>query len=214
MVYTPRTSFSRGTIARSLTLCITNRKRNFFLAGPSEEECVLDLAQLYWQKRTLWRMRTATVVRDRFTVEILATGKKSWAGIRQGLRKKARGESSLVHNLETTVANAVAEMAGVVRKFAKDPNAKEVEKLTPILNMGVEIIRKTVMPLLEEVQQLPNAEGAFDQNYLPEALERNVKLETSIDVRIGKVMARLVALKEFKRTPAGSPLTQLPSAAS
>ena len=65
------------------------------------------------------------------------------------------------------------------------------------------------MPLLEEVRQLPNAEGAFDKNYLPETLEKILRLETAIDARIGKVMARIVALKEFKRTPAGSPLAQL-----
>ena len=34
-------------------------------------------------------------------------------------------------------------------------------------------------------------------------------LEASIDARINKVLARLVALKEFKRTPAGNPLPQL-----
>jgi hypothetical protein len=184
-------------------------KKEFFPSGASEEECVLDLTQLYWQKRTLWRLRTATVLRDRFTAEIVATGRKSWAGIRQGLREEARGERALVHILETTVVNALSEMARMMRKFAKDPSAEEVKKLTPILNAGVALVRKTFMPLLEEAQQLPNAERAFDQNYLPEALEKIVRLEMSIDVRIGKVMARLVALKEFKRTPAGSPLTQL-----
>jgi hypothetical protein len=184
-------------------------KKEFFPSGPSEEECVLDLAQLYWQKRTLWRLRTATVSRDRFTEEIVATEKKSWAGIRQNLREKAREEHSLLQSMETTVADAVSEMARVARKLGKDPSAEEVERLGPLLNVGVELVRKTVMPLLEEVRQLPNAEGAFDKNYLPEALEKIVRLETSIDARIGKVMARIVALKEFKRTPAGSPLPQL-----
>jgi hypothetical protein len=35
------------------------------------------------------------------------------------------------------------------------------------------------------------------------------RIEASIDARIGKVLARLVAMKEFKRTPAGNPLPQL-----
>ena len=34
-------------------------------------------------------------------------------------------------------------------------------------------------------------------------------LETMIDARITKALARLVAIKEFKRTPAGNPLAQL-----
>jgi hypothetical protein len=64
--------------------------------------------------------------------------------------------------------------------------------------------------LLEQVRQMPDAEGAFDKNYLPEVLEKVVRLEALIDARISKILARLVALKEFKRTPAGSPLGQLP----
>ena len=184
-------------------------KKEFFPSGPSEEECVLDLAQLFWQKRTLWRLRTATVSRDRFTEDIVATEKKSWVGIRQTLREKAREEHTVLQSLETTVANAVSDMARVMRKFAADPSAEEVEKLGPLLSIGLDIVRKSVMPLLEEVRQLPNAEGAFDKNYLPEALEKIVRIETSIDARIGKVMARIVALKEFKRTPAGNRLAQI-----
>jgi hypothetical protein len=187
-------------------------KKEFFPRGVSEEECVLDLAQIYWQKRTLWRLRTATVLRDRFTEEIIATGKKSWPGIRNGLRVKAREEHTLMQSIETTAVDGVSEMARAVRKLAKDPNAEEVEKLGPALSAGVDLIRKIVMPLLDEVRQLPNAEAAFDKNYLPENLEKIARLEMAMDVRITKVMARLVALKEFKRTPAGSPLAQVTAA--
>ena len=65
----------------------------FFPDGQSEQEAVFDLAQLYWQKRTLWRLRTAAVLRDHHTQEILATGEMSWVAIRRALRKKARGSS-------------------------------------------------------------------------------------------------------------------------
>jgi hypothetical protein len=50
---------------------------------------------------------------------------------------------------------------------------------------------------------MPNAERAFDNFYSPEHMERIVHLEAAVDARISKVLARLVALKEFKRTPAG-----------
>ena len=42
----------------------------------------------------------------------------------------------------------------------------------------------------------------------------DVRLEASIDARISKVLARLVAQKEFKRTPAGNPLAQLTASRS
>jgi hypothetical protein len=184
-------------------------KKEFFPSGASEAECVLDLAQLYWQKRTLWRLRTATVVRDRFTDEIVAMERKSWAGIRRGLREKAREEQSLVRTMEAAVADVVANAERLGKKLAKGASSPEkVQKLSPLLSAGVKQVKR-LLPLLEQVQQLPDAERAFDRSYLPEALEKVVRLEAMIDARIGKVLARLVALKEFKRTPAGNPLTQL-----
>ena len=86
---------------------------------------------------------------------------------------------------------------------------EDVDKLTPLLGASIELAIKSLLPLLEQVRQLPDTEGAFEKNYLPDALEKIVRLEASIDARINKVLARLVALKEFKRTPAGNPLPQL-----
>jgi hypothetical protein len=184
-------------------------KQEFFPSGQSEDECVLDLAQLYWQKRTLWRLRKAAVLRDHFTNEIVATEKKSWSGIRRTLRENAREEGRLVRKMENSVANAIAEVQRLGKKLAKDMPWEEVEKFTPLLRASIELASNSLLPLLEQVRQMPDAEGAFDKNYLPDALEKNVRLEALIDARISKILARLVALKEFKRTPAGNPLAQL-----
>jgi hypothetical protein len=184
-------------------------KKEFFPSGVSETECVLELAVIYWKKRTLWRLQTATVARDRFTDEIVATERKSWAGIRHGLREKAREEGSLVRKMETSLANAIADVQRLGKKLSKDLAWEEVEKLTPLLCAGIELATKSMLPLLEQVRQLPDAEGAFEKNYLPDELEKIVRLEAMMDARISKVLARLVALKEFKRTPAGNPLKQL-----
>jgi hypothetical protein len=170
---------------------------------------VFDLAHLYWQKRTLLRLRTAAVLRDRFTGEIVATEKKSWAGIRRTLRENAREEGRVVRTMENSVAKAIGEVQRLGKKLAKDVPFEEVEKLTPLLCATIELASKSLLPLLEQVRQMPDAEGAFDKNYLSDALEKIVRLEASIDARINKVLARLVALKEFKRTPAGNPLPQL-----
>jgi hypothetical protein len=189
-------------------------KMEFFPSGTCEDECVFELAQLHWHKRTISRLRTATVLRDPFTNEIVATKKKSWSGIRRTLRQKAREEGSLLQTLERAVANALTEVQRLGKKLAKDLPREEVEKLTPLLNAGFEHVNKRLLPLLEQVRQVPDAEGAFDKNYLPEALEKVMRLEAMIDARISKVLARLVALKEFKRTPAGNPLAQLPASRS
>jgi hypothetical protein len=184
-------------------------KKELFPSGPSEEECVLDLALLHWQKRTLWRMRTASVCRDRFTDDIVATDRKSWVGIRKGLREKAREDHTLLQTLEAGVASAVGHVTRLTIKLTKERNPAEAEQLAPQLIAAVEVIIKKLMPLLEKVREWPDAERAFDKHYLPEDLEKLVRIETAIDARITKVLARLVALKEFKRTPAGSPLAQL-----
>jgi hypothetical protein len=62
------------------------------------------------------------------------------------------------------------------------------------------------------VWKLPNAKQAFDNVYSPENLEKIVRLEAAVDARVYKVLGRLVALKEFKRTPAGgaTPALALP----
>jgi hypothetical protein len=90
-----------------------------------------------------------------------------------------------------------------------ETKGEEAKELVALLSAAIELAKQSFLPLLEQVRQLPDAEGAFDKNYLPENLEKIVRLEAMIDGRISKVLARLVALKEFKRTPAGSPLAQL-----
>jgi hypothetical protein len=129
--------------------------------------------------------------------------------IRRGLRKKAREEQILVETTEAAVADGVAELQRLGKKMAKEASPEELQKLTPVLSAGLGLVSKRLLPLLEQMRQLPDADGAFEQNYLPEALEKIVRLEAMIDARITKALARLVNIKEFKRTPAGSPLGQL-----
>jgi hypothetical protein len=184
-------------------------KIEYFPNGPSEEACVFDLAQAHWQKGTLSRLRTATVLGDHFTQEILATGKKSWAGIRQGLRKKAKHEQMVLKMMGETFTTAFSDLSRLAKKINKDPTAEKVERLQPLLEVGIELIAGTVLPMLDEVRKMPDSKEALEKNYLPDHLEKIVRLEASIDSRITKTLARLVAIKEFKRTPAGNPPKQL-----
>jgi hypothetical protein len=188
-------------------------KAEFFPNGPSEEECVLDLAQLHWQKRTLWRLRTATVLRDRFSREIVATERSSWSGIRRALRDTASEERSLVQAMKESVATGLEKMNRLGKKMQRVATPQDAQELVSILSSATALVKK-MQPLIDQAHQLSDAEGAFDKNYLPEALEKVAALESMIDARISKVLARLVALKEFKRTPAGSPLAKLTASRS
>jgi hypothetical protein len=184
-------------------------KNEYFPAGATEDECVLDLALAHWQKRTLARLRTATVLRDPFSQEILATRKKSWSGIRKSLRKTAKQEQAAKKAMEDTFINAFSSLSRLAKKMTNDARSEHVEKLQPSLDKGLQLIRSTVLPMLREVQKIPNSEGALEKNYLPDDLEKVVRLEAMIDSRISKILARLVGIKEFKRTPAGNPPKQL-----
>ena len=59
------------------------------------------------------------------------------------------------------------------------------------------------MPALSLITKFPNAEKAFDNAHAPESIEKLIRLEATLDARIAKILARLVGIKEFKRTPAG-----------
>ena len=183
-------------------------KDELFPNGTCEEECVLDLASQHWLKHSLSRLRIATVLRNPFTDEILATEAKSWTGIRRGLRESAREDHTLRKTIEKALAKSVRHMLQLTEKIALG-GPEELKKYTPILETATKLFEKSLLPLQELVRQLPDAEGAFDKNYGPEGLERVVRLEALIDARINKALARLVGLKEFKRTPAGSRLAQL-----
>jgi len=181
----------------------------FFPDGQSELEAVFDLAQLYWQKRTLWRLRTAAVLRDHHTQEILATGEKSWVAIRRALRKKARDDRAVINAMGDTFTTAFSDLSRLTKKIRQEPNTEKNETLTELLGAAIELIRSAVLPQLRKIRKMSDVEDALDKNYVPEDLEKISKLEGIIDSRITKTMARLVATKEFKRTPAGSSLKQL-----
>ena len=50
-------------------------RAEFFPNGRSEEEVVLDLASLHWQKRTVMRLRKAELLKDPYTSDIVRTKK-------------------------------------------------------------------------------------------------------------------------------------------
>ena len=178
-------------------------RAEFFPCGRAEEEAVLDLAVAHWNKQTLWRMRQSAVLKDPFTWDIEQTKRKSWHGIRKGLRGKARSEGSLLGIGEAALSNLRSEMERVQRKLEKSSDREEIKRLEHKMGACLRLITDHVTPFLLLATQAPNAEKAFDNAYAPESMEKMVRLEAALDARIAKILARLVGLKEFKRTPAG-----------
>jgi hypothetical protein len=185
-------------------------KAEFSPHGRAEEETVLDLAMAHWHKHTLWRMWQVAILKDPFTADILEAERKSWSGIRKRLRSAASDQRTLFGVLETgTAGQLLAQITRLRKEMDAASEAEEIKRVEEKLIAVLRTLNDHVFPLLQRVRQAPNAEQAFDNAYAVDTVEKIIRLEAAADARITKVLARLVGLKEFKRTPAadGPPLT-------
>jgi hypothetical protein len=109
-------------------------------------------------------------------------------------------------------AKMLSQIGRLQKKMDAAADTQEVKLNEDKINALLHTINEHVVPLVQSLRQGPNAEQAFDKCYAAENIEKIVRLEAALDVRIGKVLARLVGLKEFKRTPAaGAPTMALTS---
>ena len=178
-------------------------KAEFFPDGRAEEEAVLDLAFLHWQKRTIWRLRQSAVLRDPFTEDITQTEGKSWFEIRKRLRAAAYSEGTVRGAIDNSMTSVLAEAQSANEKIMTTSDVEEIKVLQARSSAFVTIASEKLMALVKSMDQRPDAVQALDRAYVPESLEKVMRLEAALDARISKVLARLVGLKEFKRTPAG-----------
>ena len=148
-------------------------------------------------------MRQVAVLRDPFTEDILQTECKSWSGIRKRLRSAAKDERTLLGAVETLNTKLLAQMKKLRKQMDVASDTQEVKLIEEKMSAIVGNLNQHALPLLERLRQGPSAEQAFENAYAIEDLEKIIRLEAAIDARINKVLARLVGLKEFKRTPAG-----------
>jgi hypothetical protein len=178
-------------------------KAEFAPDGRAEEEAVLDLAFLHWQKHTVWRLRQSAVLRDPFTEDIIQTEGKSWSDIRKGLRAAASSERTVRGAIDNSMTSVLAEAQSANEKIMTTSDVEEIKVLQARSSAFVTIASEKLMALVKSMDQRPDAVQALDRAYVPESLEKVMRLEAALDARISKVLARLVGLKEFKRTPAG-----------
>ena len=177
-------------------------KVEFSPRGRAEEEAVLDLAVLHWRKQSVWRMWQTAVLKDPFTLDIVKTDSKSWSKIRKQLRSAANNQRTLLGMADAKQAEMLSQIGRLQKKMDATSDTEEVKLIEGKIIAVLQIINEYVVPLMQALMQGPNAEQAFDKAYAPESIEKVVHLEAALDARISKVLARLVGLKEFKRTPA------------
>ena len=182
-------------------------RAEFSPRGRAEEEAVLDLAMLHWRKQTVWRMWTVAVLKDPFTQDILQTERKSWSGIRKRLRAAANDNRTLQGMADANCTKMLSQVERLEKEMAAASDEREIKLIEGKINALHRTISDHVLPLVQALVQGPNAVQAFDKAYAPESMDKIVRLEAALDARINKVLARLVGLKEFKRTPAAGATT-------
>src|SRR5262249_21260353 len=128
----------------------------------SEQETILDLALVYWQKRTLWRMRQTAVVKHPFTGDILATKRKSWAGIRKRLRSAAKSGRTLLGVVEAQEAKLFSQVDAMRKKIDAASNREEVKLIEEKIDALMRTMAEHVLPLMQALNQGPNPEQVFD----------------------------------------------------
>jgi hypothetical protein len=179
-------------------------KVEFSPRGRAEEEAVLDLAVLHWRKHTVWRLWQSEVVKDPFTSDIVQTKGKSWSKIRKQLRTEAEGHRTLLGVAEAKHAEMLSQIGRLQKKMEAASDVQEVKVVEGKIEALLNAVNNHITPLMNSLKQAPNAEQAFDKAYAPESIEYLIRIEAALDARIAKVLARLVGLKEFKRTPAAA----------
>src|ERR1017187_5041556 len=130
-------------------------KAEFFPDGRAEEEAVLDLAFLHWQKRTIWRLRQSAVLRDPFTEDIIQTEGKSWFEIRKRLRAAAYSEGTVRGAIDNSMTSVLAEAQSANEKIVTTSDVEEIKVLEARTNALLTIASEKHMALYKSMDQRP-----------------------------------------------------------
>jgi hypothetical protein len=174
--------------------------------GAMEQDTVVDLACLRWQKQRVRKMSQAATYSDPFAVDLIQSGKKSWSGIRRHLRREAKGFRTMIDSLHDMYMR-LADQANKVGDglSAKERENVDVERARREIEGILSTMTQHVLPLIRDLQSGPNAERTLGKAYSPEYLEPILRIEAMIDARIDKALGRLASLKAFKSFEAHKP---------
>lgn len=179
--------------------------------GRTEEETVVTLARWNWLKHRMMRSTQMAFHKDPSVAELEKSGAKSWNAVVGYLKDKAAADDGVM----VEAKKALEELNAATKKAADGMTAANPQ--TSEIYTDVQSIKKLfhthVMDVYGKAFEKNATNKAVEEAYLPDYLEKIVRLEASIDARIDKTLQRLVTLKEYKRLAKPmTPLKQIPSA--
>jgi hypothetical protein len=168
--------------------------------GRMENETVFDVAHWRWIKSRVHQMYIAAAYRDPFVSDLVKARRKSWAGMRNHLRREAEHERTMLVMLTEVFFEETKKVANTLAKAMREGELgnSEISQAKAYVDVGT----KFTLPLLEAFEARPSAEDSLRRTYSAEYLEPIIRLEAMIDARIDKALARLISLKEYKRVAA------------
>ena len=186
---------------------LADLQAEFQPSGRMENEIVFDLAHLRWQKYRVHRMWIAAAYADPFMSDLVKAGEKSWAGMRNHLKCKAKEKRTMSELLNESFLEQTAEAAKTLAELIQtdaltDSATKTSEMRKREANAFKNVAQDFAIPLIEAWKDRPNAGDSLRRAYSPEYLEPIIRVEAMIDARNDKALARLVHIKEYKRLAA------------
>lgn len=180
--------------------------------GRSEQETVLSLARLHWLKHRLMRATRLASLKDPFIAELDEAGVKNWDDVERLIREKSTTDSSVIDLAKKSFEDLSAALNAARAMMTKaNPDTWEITKNVGDLH---DLFFKFVVPHFDKAREQYLGPGskltgpdknadpkttAVHSSYHPDYLEKIIRLDASIDARIGKTLARLTSIKEYKR---------------
>lgn len=174
---------------------------DFNPVGSMQQETVLDIAFLRWQKQRVRKMWHAAAYLDPLVKELVELGKKSWSGIRGYLREQSRSSDTMTGALHELFSQLVHQATKAGRALSKGEGQDEadIEEKGHQIGAILTMMSERVLSLIRDVEAGPNAEQTLGKAYSPGYLEPLVRIEALIDARIDKALGRIVNLQEYQR---------------
>jgi hypothetical protein len=163
--------------------------------GPLEEEAVREVAELHWRKQRLALGYLLQYYKSPPPAELVEAANGGLASLAAYLQAEANGRSA-----PKLLMTAVQALDFVKAKLGgRGDGGEQDQRLPQPTPPGTQSGTGTV-------------HGVVERAYDPVGLDQLLKVEMRIDARIGKIMARLVGLKEYKQLYCRDSVRALPSA--
>jgi hypothetical protein len=198
--------------AEDFTALLESFRADLLPEGPLQEEVVFDIARLHWIKRRAMRAAQIEFHGDPAAEQLIEVGPKGVQEVEKYLRARTDQRETYRADLKEAMGDMVELLKRVTETATAPPqkpagssedrmNEAEATRLRiDALTVAFNVKRQGMQFMREMMELLDTEKRLYERAYRPTELERIVKIESMIDARIEKAIARLAGLKMYRRT--------------